>query len=126
MDLLFQGVARWASCPQVVAIGECGLDRLRGAALEEQQRWFVRQAELAESSGRPLIVHCVKAFDVLIQLHRCLSPRAQWVVHGFRGKPQLAQMLLRAGMHLSFGKNYNEESYRLTPEACRHHETDAE
>lgn len=121
---LFEGVSHWAAHPQVVAVGECGIDKLRGASMEEQLRWFACQAELAERFEKPIVVHCVKAFDLLVRMHRELSPRVLWVVHGFRGKPELAQMLLREGMHLSYGKFYNRESYRATPEACRHHETD--
>ncbi|MDE7377094.1 MAG: TatD family hydrolase, partial [Muribaculaceae bacterium] len=82
-----------ASLPQVVAIGECGLDALRGPALDVQEPVFVRQARLAEELGKPLIVHCVRAYGRLMELRRALSPSQPWLVHGFRGKPELARQL---------------------------------
>lgn len=97
---------------QTVAIGEAGLDTLRGAPLDRQEEIFVKQAEIASQAGKPLIIHCVKAYDRILGLKRRLAPKNLWVIHGFRGKPQLARQLLDAGIHLSFGEKYNEESLK--------------
>ena len=77
--------------PQVVALGECGLDALQGAALDEQERIFVAQVALAEAHQLPITLHVVRCFDRLLRLHKQLRPTTQWTVHGFRGKPVLAQ-----------------------------------
>ena len=120
----FSGLYLWAQHPQVVAIGECGLDKLQGGRLPHQQEVFERQIALAEAVGKPMTVHCVKSFDLLLSIYRRLRPQTTWTIHGFRGKPELAQTLLRAGMNLSFGKHYNEESFALTPIHRRHQESD--
>ena len=43
------------------------------------------------------------------------NPSQKWIVHGFRGKPQLAGQLLKAGIDLSFGEKFNPESIQITP-----------
>lgn len=123
-ELLFAGLLRLMEHPQVVAVGECGLDLLRGAAPEVQEAVFVRQAVLAERHGLPVTVHCVRAFDRLLRLHKQLRPSVRWTVHGFRGRPALARQLLDAGLDLSFGPRHNAESLALTPPHRRHNETD--
>lgn len=110
--------------PQVITLGECGLDALRGAPLDEQERIFCAQIELAEAYQLPVTLHIVRSFDRLLRLKKRLRPTTQWTVHGFRGKPALAQQLLRAGIDLSFGVNYNPESWNITPENRRWRETD--
>lgn len=121
---LWAGWEYWLRHPQVVAVGECGLDRMRGGDLLLQEEVFMRQAEKAEELHLPVTVHCVRAFDRLLALRRRLRPQVRWTVHGFRGKPALALQLLQAGMDLSFGGRYCAESYALTPPDRRHRETD--
>lgn len=110
--------------PEVVAIGEAGLDRLRVGFPEPQTEIFIRQALLADEVDKPLIIHCVRAWGELIGLKRRLKPSLPWIIHGFRGKPALARQLLDAGFHLSFGKKYNPDSLALTPPSRRYGETD--
>ena len=110
--------------PQVVALGECGLDALRGAPLDVQENIFRQQIALAETYGKPVTLHIVRTYDRILRLHKTLRPTTQWTVHGFRGKPALARQLLDAGLDLSFGVRRNEEAYALTPPERRHDETD--
>lgn len=110
--------------PQVVAVGECGLDRVRGAALPLQERVFRRQIALAEELQLPMTLHIVRAYDVLLRLRKEIRPTARWTVHGFRGRPALAQQLLAAGLDLSFGEKYNPSSFALTPPDRRWRESD--
>lgn len=101
--------------PQVLAIGEAGLDKLTSASLSLQLEVFRYQAVLAEAIGKPLIIHAVKATDELLALRKELKPTVSWIVHGFRGKPSLADAYLRHGFYLSFGERYNEEAFRQVP-----------
>ncbi|MDO4163364.1 MAG: TatD family hydrolase [Bacteroides sp.] len=101
--------------PQVLAVGEAGLDKLTAAPLSLQTEVFRRQAVLAEEVGKPLIIHLVKAVDELLKLKRELHPSVPWIIHGFRGKAALASELLRHGFYLSFGEKYQAEALRLPP-----------
>lgn len=121
-----RGLERLLEYPEVVQLGECGLDRLRGAAMAEQLSVFRAQAELSERLAVPMTLHCVRAFDLILQARKAWHPRQTWTIHGFRGGPALAEQLLRAGCDLSFGPRHNAEAWNLTPENRRHRETDAE
>ena len=105
----------WLNLPQVCLVGEAGIDRLRGGKIELQLEIFEMQAHLAKKAGKPLIVHCVKAFDEIIRLHKQNFPHEPWIIHGFRGKPEQAHQLLRESFFLSFGEHFNEEALRLCP-----------
>lgn len=113
----------WLDDPRVVAVGEVGLDRARGPEIDVQLPVFNRQVELAYERRLPLIVHCVRAADILLAERR-KHPDGQWIYHGFRGKPALARQLLDAGIDLSFGHTYNLESYEATPGERRYRESD--
>lgn len=113
-----------ASHPSIVAIGECGIDKLKGGPMFRQLQVIHRQIELSERLQKPLIIHDVKAHDVIVGLKRDLNPTQKWLVHGFRGKPTVARMLTDAGIYLSFGEKFNEESLMMTPRGMILAETD--
>lgn len=100
---------------RIVAIGECGLDKLKGPSMELQTAVFKQEAALAEDSSLPLIIHCVKAFNELIQLKKEISPRQSWIIHGFRGKLPLALDCIRHGFYLSIGSHFQENTLKTIP-----------
>lgn len=129
----FRMLRALAAEPAVVAIGECGLDPkltdAPGLSREEillsQTRLLHFHFRLSESMHKPLILHIVKSFPEIIALKKQWSPSQPWIIHGFRGKPQLARELLDHGFYLSFGKKYNPQSFAITPPSRRLRETDA-
>ena len=124
IEKMLHNMPRLLLHPQVVAVGECGLDALRGAVLPQQIEVFKAQIKMAEVAQLPVTLHVVRCYDRILQLHKWLRPTTQWTVHGFRGKPILAQQLLQAGIDLSFGMHRNEESWQITPPHRRHVESD--
>ena len=100
---------------RIVAIGECGLDKLKGPSMELQTAVFKQEAALAEDSSLPLIIHCVKAFNELVQLKKTISPRQPWIIHGFRGKLPLALDCIRHGFYLSIGSHFQENTLKAIP-----------
>lgn len=112
----FQTIAAVADAENVLAIGECGLDTIKSPApLATQEEILLAHATLAEELKKPLIIHCVKAYDRLIALHKELKPQQAWIIHGFRGKPALAAQLIKAGFHISLGEKFNAESAKSIP-----------
>ena len=113
------GEAQWkrlqlmAKQPACVAIGEAGLDRLAPCPMQRQRSLFERQAGLAEELGKPLIIHCVRAWEELIACRKAIRPKQPWVIHGFRGKATLADQLLRQGFYLSLGYYFQPETARV-------------
>lgn len=95
---------------QIIALGECGLDKNTAADILLQEELFAKQIGLSERYNRPVIIHCVKAWSELMNLKKTLKPTMPWVVHGFRGNEQLADQLLKHGFYLSFGLYYQPEA----------------
>jgi len=91
-----------ASHENVIALGEAGFDKLRGPDRELQKRAFDEQATIANERSKPLFIHCVRAWDDLLAAHKRMMPSKQWLVHGFRGKKDLAAQLISKGMYISF------------------------
>lgn len=108
------------------AIGECGIDHRSSVPLSQQLLYLRSQALLARRHHLPLIIHCVKGWPELLTIRELHDTGAPVIVHGFRGKPTLAQQLLRAGFHLSFGLKCNQQSLTLCPHERRWAETDDE
>lgn len=71
-----------------------------------------------------MILHVVKAFPEIMALRKSLKPTQQWIIHGFRGKPQLAESLLRAGFDISLGEHFNPASAAIIPPSRLFAETD--
>jgi len=111
----FARLERWAADQRLVLVGECGLDKNCTAPMTKQLALFEQQISLSELQKKPLLIHCVGSFNELFDLKKKWNPAQQWIIHGFRGKPQLAVQALNAGCALSFGEHFNEESVRCTP-----------
>ncbi len=109
---------------QIVAIGETGLDALKGGDIAKQIELFKFHINLSEQQRKPLIIHAVKTFPEIIKLKKELKPSQPWIIHGFRGKPELAQELLRHGFYISLGEKFNKETASIIPEDKLFYESD--
>lgn len=116
---------RLAADPRVVAIGETGLDSVRGDAdMGAQRGLLLKHVELSERTGKPLLLHVVRRYDDIMALKKRLNPAQAWVIHGFRGKPEMAKALIERGFYLSYGERFNAESVAVTPPERMLAETD--
>jgi TatD DNase family protein len=101
-DKLLEYVSNVAGDPNLIAFGEAGFDKLRGPSVELQTSTFAEQVKIAGEYNKPLVIHCVRAWEELLAAHRNMKPLTPWLVHGFRGKKELALQLIKRGMYLSF------------------------
>lgn len=92
-----------AALEGVQAMGEIGLDFLRGPAREAQLAAFRAQLSMARERGLPVVLHCVKAFEEVMRCLAACEPRAV-IFHGFIGSPEQARQALAKGYYLSFGE----------------------
>lgn len=106
------------------AIGECGLDHVCQTPYNLQLEAFKVQITESEHRQLPLILHCVRAQDDVLQLKQHTTQ--PWVWHGFRGKPEQLQQLIQHGFYVSFGLHYNAESLARCPAEKLFLETDKE
>ena len=91
--------------PQVLALGEAGLDKIHKASFERQIELFERQIELSEACQKPMILHDVRSHNEIIALrkkHKAVQP---WIVHGFSGTEQDIKQLIGQGIYLSVGES---------------------
>jgi len=114
--LIAQGIHPWYAdqfcadtleklLPSAVAIGECGLDfhRAREPEQKELQKTVLRhQLELAQKHHKPVVLHCVRAHQALLQEMQAF-PGVRCMLHGFLGSTADAQAWLRRGDYLSLG-----------------------
>ncbi|MEN9443548.1 MAG: hypothetical protein RIS47_438, partial [Bacteroidota bacterium] len=92
---LLEFIVKKSILSKTLAIGETGIDALRGATQNVQIEIFTFHAKLAEACQKPLIIHCVRAWSEVLAIRKQVKPRMAWIVHGFRGKESLAQQLLQ-------------------------------
>ena len=115
-DSDFDLLEQCARHPQVLAIGETGIDRLRGGHLEQQEAAFVRHLQLARELGKPVVVHNVRATQDILDARRSARlDDVTLVIHGMRGNVHVACTLLDAGCYLSYGPRFNVEALQATP-----------
>ncbi|MDE6271968.1 MAG: TatD family hydrolase [Muribaculaceae bacterium] len=112
--------------PDVLAIGETGIDKSRSgiAPLFAQMLAFKAHILLSEELAKPMILHCVKAHDIIISMRKEMKPEQKWIIHGFRGKPTILTQILAAGIDVSYGELFNADSVAMTPPERIFAETD--
>jgi len=87
-----------------LAIGECGLDKRIEVPLDLQMSVFEKQLALAEKFKKPVVIHCVAAFQEVMAIKKKMKIKVPMIIHGFSKNNQLAEQLIAAGFYLSFGK----------------------
>lgn len=120
----FRALGQLLALPQVLAVGECGFDTLKGPLHELQEQAFVRHVELSERFKKPMILHVVRDFDTVIRLRKQLKPDQRWLIHGFRGNPEQMLQLLKNGLLISLGLKSNPETLKQIPSNQLFLETD--
>lgn len=101
-----------AKNPLIVAIGEAGLDKAIKVPLELQKEVFIMQLRIAEKLRKPMIIHCVRAYQEILALRKSHNAIQPWILHGFNGSPQLARQCIRAGCTPSFGSAIMKDNNR--------------
>lgn len=91
--------------PQVLALGEAGLDKMHKASFERQIELFERQIELSDVLQKPMILHDVRSHNEIIALRKKHKAQQPWIVHGFSGTEQDIKQLIGQGIYLSVGES---------------------
>lgn len=110
----FQAAEQWlreqAAHPETLAIGEAGLDKVTTTPWDLQLAAFRLCIAVSEQARRPLIIHCVRAFEEILAEKKRANPVQPWIFHGFTKHENTARMLLQAGCFLSFGAAILQEN----------------
>ena len=89
---------------ECLALGECGLDKRIEIPLDLQISVFKKQLEIVKQTNKPIVLHCVAAYDEVIAIKREMKIENPMIIHGFSKNEQVAKSLLNNGFYLSFGK----------------------
>ena len=87
-----------------LAIGECGLDKRIEYPIALQQMVFEKQLALAEKYRKPVVIHCVAAFQEVIATKKKMAISVPMIIHGFSKNKETAEQLIANGFYISFGK----------------------
>jgi TatD DNase family protein len=102
----WDAVVALAERPEIVALGETGLDRYWDRApFAQQEDYFARHLALARRIGRGVVIHCREAEADVVRMLRDdfdrLGP-VRGVMHSFTGSLETAQSCLQMGLYISF------------------------
>jgi len=86
------------------AIGECGFDKLKNPNLEQQKEFFDPQLELAVLHKRPLILHTLKADEIMQKYDAFLPSNA--IFHSYSGSIERLKQILKFDIYLSVNKKF--------------------
>ncbi len=108
-----------APVPEVVAIGEIGLDSQAPAGSAVQRAAFVAQLRLARELSLPVNLHVWEWHDELLDVLRQEPPSRGAVVHYFQGDWALARRYLELGCLISVGKPASRPELTALRDAIR-------
>jgi TatD DNase family protein len=104
---------------RVVAIGETGLDKTIKVPVELQQRAFSAQIEIAKELNKPIIIHCVRAYNEIFSLRLESKHNKPWIIHWFNASLEMGKQLISKNFYLSFGHmlfNKKSKAYSAFPD----------
>ena len=87
-----------------IALGECGLDKVCGTDLDYQRKVFKTQLKIAHQNNiKVLIIHCVKAYQEILDEKLNCPYEFTWILHGFNGSKQLIKQMSNHEFYFSIG-----------------------
>jgi TatD DNase family protein len=101
---LLAWVQEKAKVDHVIFIGEAGLDKRYATDFEEQKRVFEAQIIIAEENNKPMIIHCVKAYNEVLEIHKKMNPKMTWIFHAYNGSLEMTRQLSAENFLFSFGE----------------------
>jgi TatD DNase family protein len=105
METALQRLEEKLKNPNVLALGEAGLDKMHKASFEKQIELFERQIGLSEALKKPMILHDVRSHNEIIALRKKHKAQQPWILHGFSGTEQDIKQLIGQGIYLSVGES---------------------
>lgn len=99
---------------KIIAIGETGLDKIKGVHWEIQQQVFKKHIELSEKYHFPLVIHSVKTHNDVLKLKKDSGAKSNWVIHNFTGSLQMAMDFIDHCCYLSFCHHLKNERSRIS------------
>ncbi len=112
MDKSIDWIEAQAENPDVIAIGEIGLDKSIECAWDLQTEAFEKQLSVAEKAGKPVVLHCVRAYSEMMAYRKHAGSQIPWIFHWFNANLNTAEQLMGKNCYLSFGHMLFKENSR--------------
>ena len=100
----YRNLERSIGIKNMIAVGECGLDRSIELDFALQEKCFKVQIEIANEHAKPLIIHCVRSYSDLIRIKKETKSEVPWIVHGYMASHQTTKQLISHGFFFSVGE----------------------
>ena len=100
----FRAIDRASEQKNMLAVGECGLDRSVAVGFALQEWCFKQQILIANSHRKPLIIHCVRAYSDLLKHKKEDKSGLPWIIHGYHGNLETTSGLIKHGFYFSVGE----------------------
>ena len=98
----------------ILAVGETGLDKLKGTDWDIQMGVFRTHIDIANEYNLPVIVHSVKAHNEVLKLKKETKSKVPWVIHHFNGSKQMALDFIENGFYLSVCHHIKSKNSKLS------------
>jgi TatD DNase family protein len=98
----------------VLAIGECGLDRNISVLIDKQIEIFKHQINIANEVKKPMIIHNVKSYSDILNILKNDDVKTPWILHGYNANKIISKKLLEYDVYFSFGDSILKNSSRTT------------
>lgn len=97
-------IESFISSNRTVAVGEIGLDFSPEIETphKRQINYFVEQVELAIRYNLPVLIHCRKAHNDMLEILKRYSGRVKGIMHSFSGSKELLREFEALGLYFSF------------------------
>jgi TatD DNase family protein len=103
-NVLLSLVREKTKIDHVIFVGETGLDKRCTTDFEEQKRIFEAQAIIAEENNKPMIIHCIRAYNEILAVYKKLHPQMTWIFHAYNGSIEMTRQFAAENFMFSFGE----------------------
>ncbi len=104
-EVIEEKLSSLANIDNCIAIGECGIDRTTEIEVERQIMELKIHISIAGKSGKPLIIHCVRAYSDLMQVLKAAKFTFPVILHNYKGNKFQTKELLKFNCYFSFGES---------------------
>ncbi len=105
-ELFYSNYRQYLHLEKCLFIGETGLDFFSEIDRSTQEDIFRKHIELASLLKKPLLIHCVKAYNEVKRILRESSFKQKVIFHNYNGNTQQTEDFLKdSNIYFSFGEN---------------------
>lgn len=105
IDEIFQKLEQKLKKYQKIGIGEIGLDGTKNIPMEIQEKVFFEQLKFANKYKRPVSLHCVKEYDLLLKNLKTIKleqKNFRFMIHSFNSSIEIMNEFIKLGGYISF------------------------